>query len=241
MQEEADVVPKPKQLSSLFLGRGAVLRASDSLKEIRDRMRPSLWFPPTRSVHGEGPARDLGEQPLRQERTLLRSTAAAPPRRRAAAGTFPLLSRPHAPPLARTKTRAAARPARSRRSQAPITRPPAAPIGPLLAGLAPIGWRRRPCPQQGAVYFGLPARPAQGRSLRGAPPLPRLPGRAEAEPRAARRVEVRAENRRSGHRRPPHTCSLRRTQSSCLAALLPAGRTASCTRRAPPARATGAR
>lgn len=29
----------------------------------------------------------------------------------------------------------------------------------------------------------MPARPAQGRSLRGAPPLPRLPGRAEAEPR----------------------------------------------------------
>lgn len=79
MQEKADVVPKPKQLSSLFLGRDAVLRANDSLKEIRDRVRPSLWVPPTRSVHGVGPARDLCEQPLRQKRTLLRSTAAAPP------------------------------------------------------------------------------------------------------------------------------------------------------------------
>lgn len=144
-----------------------------------------------------------------------------PPRRRAAAGTFPLLSRPHAPPLARTKTRAAARPAGSRRSQAPITRPPAAPIGPLLADLAPIGWRQRPCPQQGAVYFGLPARPAQGRSLRGAPPLPRLPCRAEAEPRGKEGRGVRREQTLgtpppAAHvQPPPHAELLPRSIAAC--------------------------
>lgn len=125
------------------------------------------------------PLRGASARPLRAA-PAAREDLTAVDGRRAAAGTFPLLSRPHAPPLAWTKTRAASRPAGSRRSQAPITRPPAAPIGRLLTGPAPIGWRQRARPQQGAVYFGLPARPAQGRSLRCAPPLP---GRAETEPR----------------------------------------------------------
>lgn len=123
MQERADVVPKPRQLSSLFLGRGAVLRASDSLKEIRDRVRPSLWVLPTRSVQCVGPARDLCERPLRLERTLLRSTAAAPP----PPGPFPYFpgltprlqpGPKHVPPPAPTD-HAAAR----LRSRAPPRRP----------------------------------------------------------------------------------------------------------------------
>lgn len=181
-----------------------------------------------------------------------RSRRAAPPLgkdtatadcRRTATRTFPLLSRPHAPPLAPTKTRAASRPSGSRRSQAPITRPPAGPIGPRLAGPAPIGWQRRTRPLRGAVYFGLPARPAPGRSLRGAPPLPRLAGRAEAEPRAARRAEVRAGCRRSGRRHPPaaHVQPPPRAELPIRSFVLPAGRRAPCTRRAPPARATRAR
>lgn len=165
-------VPKSQAVFKPLLGRGVVLRAYKKLETALSRPCGSLL-------------RDRSAAPAQARR-------AAPARgvdptatdcRRDAAGTFPLLSRPHAPPPARTKTRAASRPAGSRRNQALITRPPAAPIGPLLAGRAPIGERRRARPRQGAVYFGLPARPAPGRSLRGAPPLPRLAGRAETEPR----------------------------------------------------------
>lgn len=230
-------VPKPRQLSNLFLGRGAVQGARDGLKEFRDRPRESRLPDPStvwgqRSTSASSPSAWRGH-----------SCSPRPPGRRAAAGTFPLLSRPHAPPLARTKTRAASRPSGSRRSQAPITRPPAGLIGPRLAGPAPIGWRRRTRPLRGAVYFGLPARPAPGRSLRGAPPLPRLAGRAEAEPRAARRAEVRAGCRRSGRRRPPaaHVQPPPRAELPIRSFVLPAGRRAPCTRRAPPARARRAR
>lgn len=81
-------------------------------------------------------------------------------------------------PFAQTKTRAASRPAASRRGQALITRHPAAPIGRPCTGQAWIGWRASgPAPAgRGVFWFASTLRPC-GRALGGrpAPPAPRGP------------------------------------------------------------------
>lgn len=67
----------------------------------------------------------------------------------------------------------------------------------------------------------MPARPAQGRSLRGVPPLPRLPGRAEPEPRGkegggARREQTLGTPPPAAHvQPPPHAELLPRSIAAC--------------------------
>lgn len=118
--------------------------------------------------------------------------------------------------------------------------PPWRPLARFLPAWRRLAGVRGHAPSRERCILVCPRAPP--RAAPSAAPRPSRASRAaRRQSRAARRAEVRAGNRRSGHRRPPHTCTLRRTKSSCLAALLPAGRTAPCTRRAPPARATRAR
>lgn len=208
MQERADVVPKPKQLSNLFLGRGAVLRTCGSLKEIK-RQREAVPVGPAYQIR---PLRGASARPLRAAPAAEEDLTAVDCRR-AAAGTFPLLSRAHAPPLARPKHVPPPAPPDHAAARLRSRAPPRRPLARFLPGGRRLAGGRGHASSRERCILVCPRAPP--RAAPSAAPRPSRASRAaRRQSRAARRAEVRAGNRRSGHRRPPPTAHRPRAASA---------------------------
>lgn len=208
MQERADVVPKPKQLSNLFLGRGAVLRTCGSLKEIK-RQREAVPVGPAYQIR---PLRGASARPLRAAPAAEEDLTAVDSRR-AAAGTFPLLSRAHAPPLAQPKHVPPPAPPDHAAARLRSRAPPRRPLARFLPGGRRLAGGRGHASSRERCILVCPRAPP--RAAPSAAPRPSRASRAaRRQSRAARRAEVRAGNRRSGHRRPPPTAHRPRAASA---------------------------
>ena len=166
--------------------------------------------PAARSVPGAWPP---GQPPQPWQSHCSAAAAVAAARRRRRRDLSPTFQGLRPRPVAATKTRAASRPARSRRGQALITRPGAAPIGRRRTGRARTGCRPSgPAPEgRGVFWFASALRPRAAPAPAPAPPHPHREGRARAELRG--RAEARAGRRCSGWSPPPPAAHVRQLPS----------------------------
>lgn len=184
-------------------------------------MRPSLWVPPTSSVHCVGPARDLCEQPRRQEGTLLRSTAATPPRRRRDLSPTFQASRPASSPDQNT----------CRRPPRRITPQPGSDHAPPRSAHWPASCRPdadwlaaegTPPAGSGVFWFARAPRPRPLPPRRPAPPAPPGPRGGRAARQGGRRCAPGTDARDTAARRTRAASATRRAPASqhcCLQAV----------------------